>query len=94
MPPTKYSWRYWTRWNKIYQRSWHIMSVISMLAITRLHGLGTLKCLHHIRLCHMHLQNFGSLYNLQTLPKATLQRDCICRAGKKESRRCGVHTHD
>lgn len=75
MPPTKCSWQYWTQWSKIYQRFWHIMLVISILAIARLHSLVMLNYLHHISLCHMHLQNFGSLYNLQPLSKTTLQID-------------------
>lgn len=95
MPPTKCSWRYWTQWSTIYRRFCpYIMSVISKLAIARLQSLGTLGYSHHISLCHMNFQNFRSLYYLQPLAKTTLQGDCICRAGKKERRRCGVYTHD
>lgn len=94
MPPTKCSWQYWTQWSKIYQQFWHNLSVISILATARLHRLGMLKYLHHISLCHVHFQNFGPLYNLQPLPKTTLQIDGVCRTGKKECRRRGVYTHN
>lgn len=52
------------------------------------------KYSHHISLCHMDFQNFGSLHDLHSLPKTTLQGGRICWAGEEERRRCCVCAHD